>query len=134
MRHPIVASFAAALLAIAATPHPATTCSDIDYFEVHRVDAAFADDAAAPGTPSVEPPEIVRGDGGGGCGGAKCGGPWAEIRLSLFAIDDRAPSDRIGFEITVVSGQPPPNLALPTTPIHGVGSSSVTSSLSRGPA
>lgn len=65
-------------------------------YGLHATDPAHADDTTPPSAPTVDV-DITRYDQG-------CGSHGLDLELTIQATDDRAPVDRIGFLITVASG------------------------------
>ncbi len=66
-------------------------------YDLHVIDPAQADDTTPPSAPVVEV-EVIRYDQG-------CAADTAELLITMEATDDRAAADRIGFLITVASGE-----------------------------
>lgn len=94
---------AASLLAVLVNARPATACCAVaggscgwGNYGLHEIDPAHADDTTPPSAPVVDV-EITRYDQG-------CGSDSLDLELAMQATDDRAPAERIGFLITVASG------------------------------
>ncbi len=66
-------------------------------YTLHVIDPAQADDTTPPSAPIVDV-GITRYDEG-------CGSHGLDLELAMQATDDRAPAERIGFLITVASGE-----------------------------
>lgn len=96
--------------AAAVRPQPAAACS-LATNDPWRADPAHAADRVAPGQPDVAAAEVQRQAESGGCGMAGCGNI-ASIRVDVTATDDRAAAEVIGYEVTVVGGEPPAGLDL----------------------
>lgn len=98
---PLVAS----LLALLVNARPAEACCAIagsgacndGGYALHVTDPAQADDTTPPSAPVVDV-ELTRFDQG-------CGSHGLDLVLAMQATDDRAPAERIGFLITVASGE-----------------------------
>lgn len=94
----------ASLVAFLANAQPAEACCAIagggacgySGYAPHVTDPAQADDATPPSAPVVDV-EITRYDQG-------CSSNGLDLELAMQATDDRAPAERIGFLITVASG------------------------------
>lgn len=93
------------LLALA-TPRPVEACCAIagdacgyGGYSLHEIDPAQADDSTPPSAPTVDV-DVTRYDQG-------CGSRGLDLELTMQATDDRAPSDRIGFLVTIASGDVP---------------------------
>lgn len=95
----------ASLLALVVNARPAEACCAIagggacgyGGYDLHVTDPAQADDITPPSSPVVDV-EITRYDQG-------CGSNGLDLELVMQATDDRAPAERIGFLITVTSGE-----------------------------
>jgi hypothetical protein len=81
---------------------------------------AQASDATAPDAPAVAVSKIGRGKGQAACSNNSCEGN-GTIVLEVSASDDQAPTDKLGYQIELVSGQLPPGLQLPTKAIRALG-------------
>jgi len=108
-----------ALLLAPSIPRPTGACSPLPENDgSHVVDPAFAGDAVAPSavtaTFSVIHPS---NEGSRGCAPIDCGPGVPHIDLDVVATDDRAPTDRLGYHLTVLSGEPPGGLSLPSGPV-----------------
>ncbi len=96
---------AASLLAFLSSVRPAEACCAIagggacgyGGYTLHAIDPAQADDTTPPSAPVVDV-DVVRYDEG-------CGSHGLDLELTLQAVDDRAAAERIGFLITVASGE-----------------------------
>jgi hypothetical protein len=92
------------LLALLASARHAEACCAIagggacgyGGYALHVTDPAQADDTTSPSAPVVDV-EITRYDQG-------CGSHGLDLELTMQATDDRAPAERIGFLVTVASG------------------------------
>ena len=102
---------------------PAAACS-LAGNEPHYVDAAFSTDATPPGavtaTATVER-HYEKDDGGCGTSKVASCGSYGLVTLTATATDDIAPADRIGYEITVTDGTPPPDFNVPAMPVRAFG-------------
>jgi hypothetical protein len=95
----------ASLLAFLVNARPAQACCAVagrgacgdSSYGLHVTDPAQADDTTPPSAPIVDV-EITRYDQG-------CGSNGLHLDLTMQATDDRAPAERIGFLITVASGE-----------------------------
>jgi hypothetical protein len=95
----------ASLLAFLVNARPAEACCAIagggaggyGGYSLHVTDPAQADDATPPSAPEVDV-DISRYDQG-------CGSNGLDLELTMQATDDRAPAERIGFLVTVASGE-----------------------------
>ena len=65
-------------------------------YDLHVTDPSQADDTTPPSAPAVDA-EVIRYDQG-------CGADTFELAITMQATDDRAAAERIGFLITVASG------------------------------
>jgi hypothetical protein len=83
-------------------------------FQEQMLDAAQADDHVAPAAAATSF-DIVRFDNDGGCGGGaenSCSDT-AIVAIAVTASDDRTPADKIGYQLTLVSGELPAGMTLP---------------------
>ena len=95
----------AALLAFLVNARPVEACCAVagggacgyGGYSLHVIDPAQADDTMPPTAPTVDV-EISRYDQG-------CGSNGLELELGMQATDDRAPAQRLGFLVTVASGE-----------------------------
>lgn len=103
-------------------PRPTGACSALpDNAGEHVVDTAFATDLVPPSAVTVAiAVEREPGSGNGGCGGAACSDRSNIVFLSVDATDDRAPSARLGYQLTVVAGQVPSGMIIPTTAVGAI--------------
>src|SRR5512138_3288807 len=94
----------ASLLAVLVNARPAEACCAIagsgacgsGGYALHETDPAHADDTTPPSAPIVDV-DVIRYDQG-------CGSHGLDLDLTMQAMDDRAPTERMGFLITVASG------------------------------
>ena len=114
-----IAAVAVILLA-AATVRDASACSLIGLGE-HLLDAdEMLVDTTPPSVPTAQvdigrnPEENVNGCTGGTSD--SCSGTGI-IQLAVAAQDDRTAAERMGYQITLASGQLPDGLALPSNPV-----------------
>ncbi|MBZ0236152.1 MAG: hypothetical protein K8M05_27745, partial [Deltaproteobacteria bacterium] len=111
---PVLVLVATSLTMLGAPPRMASACS-LAWNEDLILDPAYADDA----TP---PDQVVLGDAGvhrsndSGCGAGSCG-DIASVHVTVEASDDRAPADRLGYELRLAGGALPRGLALPAGPV-----------------
>ena len=118
MRTTLRASLAAILVVVHA-PRPARACSDLDGTP-HQLDPAFADDTTPPNLSLTGDATIQRRENTG-CANDSCGdGRSAWIDVPLLVTDDRAPLDRMGWEVTLRSGILPHGLFLPPAPMSPI--------------
>lgn len=98
----------AALSAVIASPRPASACSLAGNGTWIAAEDQTAD-TTPPSAPTAEVTGVFRSeDDSQGCVGATSScGSIASIHLAVSATDDTATADQIGYEITLVGGEPP---------------------------
>ncbi len=111
-----------ALLLAPSIPRPTGACEPADRNGgVHTLDPQHATDATPPAAPTARfDVYYYDEDDGPGCG-TSCGGFGTHISLYVGALDDRTPGDQMGYQLTVVGGQPPIGIDLPTRPLKTFG-------------
>ena len=111
-----------ALILAPSIPRPTGACSALpDNAGEHAVDTAFATDLVPPSVVTVAMAvDRNPGSGSGGCGGAACSDRSNVVFLSVDATDDRAPSSQLGYQLTVVAGQVPSGMTIPTTAVGAI--------------
>ncbi len=111
---PALILVAVSLTTLGALPRPAAACS-LAWNEDLTLDPAYADDTTPPGEVVVGDVTVHRSDDLG-CAGTSCGDN-ASLSVPVAADDDRAPADRLGFELRLVGGALPRELTLPAGPV-----------------
>jgi len=107
-----------ALLLAPSLPRPTGACSPVDpNFGPHSLDPQHSTDVSPPGTVTASSDVYYEDGDQGGCGTTTCGGYGTHIRLGVSATDDRTSAERMGYQLTVVAGQPPIGIDLPTRPL-----------------
>jgi MYXO-CTERM domain-containing protein len=105
LMRPLVLALAAA--STVAIPSPASACS-LAGNGSWQADEALASDTTPPSAPAAEVTGVFRSeDESSGCGNVASCGSIASIHLAVSATDDRAQPEQIGYEVTVVGGEPP---------------------------
>jgi MYXO-CTERM domain-containing protein len=97
----------AATSALVALPRPAAACSLITN-DVWIQNEAHATDDTNPSQPTVGAIETGRHfDDSNGCGNIASCGSYGTMEIEISATDDRAGAQDLGYEVTVIGGNPP---------------------------
>lgn len=99
-------SLLVAAVALVALPAPADAC-DRAGNSSWRSDEPIAGDTTPPSVPTAEVIGVTRSEERSGCGTMSSCGNSAIIALAVSSTDDRATVAQIGYEITIVGGDPP---------------------------
>ena len=94
-------------------PRPASACSLAENQE-QMLDSAHATDITAPSVVTVSAMLYHSEDDGGGCNEVSSCGDIASIGITVMATDNATPTERLGYQIQLVGGEPPRGFRLPT--------------------
>ena len=87
----------------------------------HVIDPSMqATDQAPPTLPPLPSARVTRGKPTVGCGSRSTCDDIGTIGIAVDATDDVTPAERIGYRLTLESGQPPSALILPTDAVEPV--------------
>ena len=110
-----------ALLLAPSIPRPTGACSAVSENAGERqLDPAFSTDLVPPSAvtaSAVVDRDDDDGGGGGGCNGAQCVTSGSFVFMSVYAMDDRAQKEQLGYRLTLASGELPAGMNLPTTAV-----------------